>query len=53
MRHEVDFLTATDAELAEIRMPVHFTFDNPGTLHGLVFWFDVSFNGTKVQVCQM
>ena len=52
MRIDIDFHTATEEDLACIRMPVHFTHENPATVHGLVFWFDVVFAGSSSEVCE-
>jgi hypothetical protein len=50
LRHDIDFLTCTEADLADITLPVRFTVAAPCTIHGLAFWFDVTFNGTLSQV---
>jgi type I protein arginine methyltransferase len=37
-------------ELAELRMPFEFVATRPGPIHGLVGWFDVSFEGSTERV---
>ena len=34
------------SELAEIILPLDFSFAEPTTVHGIAFWFDVSFCGS-------
>eukprot|EP01134_Creolimax_fragrantissima_P004505 CFRG4505T1 len=49
-RYEIDFLTCTEEDLYEIRMPLRFKHDKPATVHGVAFWFDVVFAGSQKDV---
>ncbi|KAI8468281.1 MAG: putative histone-arginine methyltransferase CARM1 [Monoraphidium minutum] len=46
-----DFATATEADLADIEIPLSLTVAAPPpvTVHGLATWFDVLFNGSATQ----
>merc|ERR1719394_2253797 len=46
-RHVIDFQTAHETELHRIEIPLEFHMLSSGTVHGLAFWFDVAFIGTK------
>ncbi|XP_003388033.1 PREDICTED: histone-arginine methyltransferase CARMER-like [Amphimedon queenslandica] len=48
--HTVDFRTTTESALHNITIPVAFKVWNSGNVHGLAFWFDVSFNGSSQTV---
>jgi histone-arginine methyltransferase CARM1 len=45
-----DFGTMKLGELAEIRLPFEFVSTHVGPLHGIVGWFDVTFEGTDRRV---
>ena len=46
-KYTVDFQTADEKDLHNIEIPVSFTITQPGTVHGLAFWFDVAFIGSQ------
>jgi histone-arginine methyltransferase CARM1 len=46
----VDFETAVETDLHDINIPVSFTLQQSGSVHGLAFWFDVAFNGSQSTV---
>lgn len=50
VRHSVDFLTADETDLHQIDIPLEFHMLETGTCHGLAFWFDVAFIGSKQTV---
>lgn len=47
---EFDFLTLSEQDLKEVTMTVSVTTPFPTTVHGLAFWFDVLFDGTREPV---
>ncbi|ELU16220.1 hypothetical protein CAPTEDRAFT_179627 [Capitella teleta] len=46
-KYVVDFQTAKEEELHDIEIPLSFTMQQSGTVHGLAFWFDVAFLGSQ------
>ncbi|KNC71450.1 hypothetical protein SARC_16010, partial [Sphaeroforma arctica JP610] len=44
--YEIDFLTCSEEDLFEIKMPIHLKHDKPATIHGIAYWFDVIFDGS-------
>ena len=50
IKHSVNFLNATEEDLYELNIPVTFEMTTAAVVHGLAFWFDVSFDGTSSQV---
>ncbi|CAF3359888.1 unnamed protein product [Rotaria socialis] len=50
IKYTVNFLTATEEDLYEINIPLSFDMTTTAVVHGLAFWFDVSFDGTSSQV---
>ncbi|CAF2040224.1 unnamed protein product [Rotaria magnacalcarata] len=50
IKYTVNFLTANEEDLHEINIPLSFQMTTAAVVHGLAFWFDVSFNGTSSQV---
>ncbi|CAF2496111.1 unnamed protein product [Rotaria sp. Silwood2] len=50
IKYSVNFLTANEEDLHEINIPLSFQMTTAAVIHGLAFWFDVSFNGTSSQV---
>ena len=46
-KHTVDFQTANETDLHNIVMPLNFTMQQSGNIHGLAFWFDVAFIGSQ------
>jgi len=49
-RYSVDFLAADEADLHRMDIPVTFTANQSGEIHGLAFWFDVAFLGSQQAV---
>jgi len=50
IKYTVNFLTADEKDLYEINIPLSFQMTTTALIHGLAFWFDVSFDGTNSQV---
>ncbi|CAF0936641.1 unnamed protein product [Rotaria sordida] len=50
IKYSVNFLTANEEDLYEINIPLSFQMTTTAVIHGLAFWFDVSFNGTSSQI---
>lgn len=50
LKHTVDFSTASEFDLHQINIPLEFKINESGTIHGLAFWFDVSFEGSDQPV---
>ena len=46
-KHTVDFQTAHETDLHNIQIPLNFTMQQSGNVHGLAFWFDVAFIGSQ------
>lgn len=44
-----DFLTISETELQDIRIPLSLQVGVPCTVHGIAAWFDVLFDGSTVQ----
>ena len=51
IKYTVNFLTADEKDLYEINIPLSFQMTTTALIHGLAFWFDVSFDGTKFEFC--
>lgn len=49
-KHVVDFVTCAEAKLHEMTFDLEFILSRTGNIHGLAFWFDVAFNGTRSAV---
>ncbi len=47
IKHTVNFLNAAEEDLYELNIPVTFQMTTAAVVHGLAFWFDVSFDGTR------
>ncbi|XP_076052499.1 arginine methyltransferase 4 isoform X2 [Oratosquilla oratoria] len=47
IRHTLDFLQAKEKDLHNIHIPLEFHILKSATVHGLAFWFDVAFLGSK------
>ena len=47
IKYSVDFLKAKEEDLYEINIPLSFQMATTALVHGLAFWFDVSFNGSR------
>ena len=47
IKHSVNFLTAAEEDLYEMNIPLSFQMTTAAVIHGLAFWFDVSFDGTR------
>jgi histone-arginine methyltransferase CARM1 len=50
VKYTVDFETASEFDLHRIEIPLEFPILETGTVHGLAFWFDVSFEGSSSTV---
>lgn len=50
VKYTVNFLTAKEEDLHVINIPVRFQSMGAAVVHGLAFWFDVSFDGSCSQV---
>ena len=48
IKFSVNFLTTDEEDLHEINIPLTFQLANTAVVHGLAFWFDVSFDGTRL-----
>ncbi|CAD5118030.1 unnamed protein product [Dimorphilus gyrociliatus] len=48
-KHILNFEKAEEEDLHHIDVPVSFTINQSGTCHGLAFWFDVAFSGSKAE----
>jgi histone-arginine methyltransferase CARM1 len=47
IKYTVNFLTAKEEDLHEINIPLSFHMTTTAIIHGLAFWFDVLFDGTR------
>lgn len=47
VKYTVDFQTAEETDLHVIEIPVSFSMLQSGLVHGLAFWFDVAFLGSR------
>ncbi|XP_054274085.1 histone-arginine methyltransferase CARMER-like [Macrosteles quadrilineatus] len=47
LKHKVDFRYAHESDLHRIEIPLEFNLFETGTIHGLAFWFDVAFAGSR------
>jgi histone-arginine methyltransferase CARM1 len=47
IKYSVNYLQAAEEDLYEINIPLSFVMTTTAVIHGLAFWFDVSFDGTK------
>ncbi len=47
IKYSVNFLKALEEDLYEINIPLIFQMTTTAVVHGLAFWFDVSFDGTR------
>ncbi|GFS61521.1 histone-arginine methyltransferase CARMER [Trichonephila inaurata madagascariensis] len=47
VRHTVDFQVAQETDLHKIEIPLTFSLNQTGEIHGLAFWFDVAFYGSS------
>ncbi|KAI0984340.1 hypothetical protein GJ496_003977 [Pomphorhynchus laevis] len=50
VRHTVNFLTADETDLHEMKIPLEFKPMTTAIIHGLAFWFDVLFDGSNTPV---
>ena len=48
--YDIDLKTVSAAELQHVRIPFSFTIDRAALLHGVAFWFDVTFDGNTETV---
>lgn len=49
IKHSIDFSKAIESDLFNIEVPLKYNVNAASVVHGLAFWFDVAFNGSKVQ----
>ena len=49
VKYSIDFLKCTENDLLNIDVPLKYNVNASSVVHGLAFWFDVAFNGTKCQ----
>jgi histone-arginine methyltransferase CARM1 len=47
VKHTIDFLTAHESDLYDITIPLKYDVTAANVIHGLAFWFDVAFTGSK------
>ncbi|XP_035207640.1 histone-arginine methyltransferase CARMER-like isoform X1 [Stegodyphus dumicola] len=50
LRYTVDFQVAQETDLHKIDIPLTYTLNQTGEIHGLAFWFDVAFFGSTQTV---
>ncbi|XP_076027709.1 histone-arginine methyltransferase CARM1-like [Genypterus blacodes] len=50
VKHCINFLEAKEEDLYRMEIPFVFTLLQPGLVHGLAFWFDVAYLGSKSTV---
>uniref|UniRef100_A0A8C6WEA9 Coactivator-associated arginine methyltransferase 1, like n=1 Tax=Neogobius melanostomus TaxID=47308 RepID=A0A8C6WEA9_9GOBI len=50
VKHRIDFKEATPEDLRRLEIPFAFSLQQSGLVHGLAFWFDVAFQGSKATV---
>lgn len=50
IRYSVDFAIAKERDLHKIEIPLEFCILETGTIHGLAFWFEAAFVGSKETV---
>lgn len=49
VKHSIDFSKALESDLFNIEVPLKYNVHAASVVHGLAFWFDVAFNGSKCQ----
>lgn len=49
VKHTIDFHKSTEFDLYNIDVPLKYNVHAASVVHGLAFWFDVAFNGSKCQ----
>ncbi|XP_055084692.1 histone-arginine methyltransferase CARM1-like [Periophthalmus magnuspinnatus] len=50
VKHQINFKEATPEDLQRLEIPFMFTLQQSGLVHGLAFWFDLAFQGSKATV---
>ncbi|KAJ0009495.1 hypothetical protein NQD34_001197, partial [Periophthalmus magnuspinnatus] len=50
VKHRINFKEATPEDLQRLEIPFMFTLQQSGLVHGLAFWFDLAFQGSKATV---
>ena len=48
VKHSIDFSKALESDLFNIEVPLKYNVHAASVVHGLAFWFDVAFNGSKL-----
>ena len=49
IKYSVNYLTASEEDLYEMNIPLSFQMTTTAVVHGLAFWFDVSFDGMRFE----
>ncbi|CAF1093878.1 unnamed protein product [Rotaria sp. Silwood1] len=49
-KYSVNFLNAAEEDLYEMNIPLSFPMTTAAVVHGLAFWFDISFDGTSSEI---
>ena len=47
VKHTIDFTKALESDLYSIDVPLKYDVQAASIIHGLAFWFDVAFIGSK------
>uniref|UniRef100_UPI0037E84242 histone-arginine methyltransferase CARM1-like n=1 Tax=Semicossyphus pulcher TaxID=241346 RepID=UPI0037E84242 len=50
VKHSINFMEATEEDLHRVEIPFVFSLQQSGLVHGLAFWFDVAYLGSKSAV---
>ncbi|KAJ0062482.1 hypothetical protein NL108_013942 [Boleophthalmus pectinirostris] len=50
VKHRINFKEAAPEDLQRVEIPFTFTLQQSGLVHGLAFWFDLAFQGSKATV---
>ncbi|TNN29402.1 Histone-arginine methyltransferase CARM1 [Liparis tanakae] len=50
VRHRIDFMEAKEEDLHRMEIPFVFPLLQSGLVHGLAFWFDVAYLGSRATV---
>ena len=47
VKYSIDFMKSSESDLYNIDVPLKYNVNAASVVHGLAFWFDVAFNGSK------
>lgn len=50
VKHRINLMETTPEDLHRVEIPFTFTLQQSGLVHGLAFWFDVAYHGSKATV---